>query len=373
MTNYSENVLGLYFRKKDKHGNLSGGSFYYIAYGLKWKWLAYCAAIFCVFAAIGMSGVQTNKISGTISEAFSGAGPNAEIVKLSVGIIVAIVAAVIIIGGIQRIGRVTSMLVPFMSLLFIIMALIAICMHIGNIPKAFGLIFEKAFNFQAAGGGILGYSFAQVIKKGMARGVFSNEAGLGSSVIAHSASETKEPVKQGLWGIFEVFFDTFIICTLTSLTFLTTFDLDKLSSDMNDSAMSMAMFSNNFGNFGVIVFSIILPLFAFTTIIAWSYRMVLLRRKGSGVLFRRHFRKETEHHRKSVQGDLYPAHRRIRHHPLRFDLGDRRHLQRTDGSAEPDLSCRAQRSGGKDYQKLFRPQKRQTIRADALRLSRYEP
>ena len=271
VTNYSENVLGLYFRKKDKHGNLSGGSFYYIAYGLKWKWLAYCAAIFCVFAAIGMSGVQTNKISGTISEAFSGAGPDAEIVKLCVGIIVAIVAAVIIIGGIQRIGRVTSMLVPFMSLLFIIMALIAICMHIGNIPKAFGLIFEKAFNFQAAGGGILGYSFAQVIKKGMARGVFSNEAGLGSSVIAHSASETKEPVKQGLWGIFQVFFDTFIICTLTSLTFLTTFDLDKLSSDMNDSAMSMAMFSNNFGNFGVVVFSIILPLFAFTTIIAWSY------------------------------------------------------------------------------------------------------
>ena len=258
VTNYSENVLGLYFRKKDKDGNLSGGSFYYIANGLKWKWLAYCAAIFCVFAAIGMSGVQTNKISGTLTEALTRVwtAENAMTIKLIIGVIVAALTAVIIIGGIQRIGKVTSMLVPFMSLLFIIMSLI---------------IFEKAFNFQAASGGILGYSFAQVIKKGMARGVFSNEAGLGSSVIAHSASETREPVKQGLWGVFEVFFDTFIICTLTSLTFLTTFDLNTLTADMDDSVMAMSLFSTNFGTFGVAVFSIILPLFAFTTIIAWSY------------------------------------------------------------------------------------------------------
>ena len=270
VTNYSENVLGLYFRKKDKDGNLSGGAFYYIAYGLKWRWLAYCAAVFCIFAAIGMSGVQTNKISGTLSQAFSGI-IDAEIANLIIGIIVAVIAAVIIIGGIQRIGKVTSMLVPFMSLLFIIMSLAAICMHITAVPKAFAMIFSKAFNFQAAGGGILGYTFAQVIKKGMARGVFSNEAGLGSSVIAHSASETREPVKQGLWGVFEVFFDTFIICTLTSLTFLTTFDLEKLTPDMNDTEMSMSLFSANFGTFGAIAFCVILPLFAFTTIIAWSY------------------------------------------------------------------------------------------------------
>ena len=105
----------------------------------------------------------------------------------------------------------------------------------------------------------------------MARGVFSNEAGLGSSVIAHSASETREPVKQGLWGVFEVFFDTFIICTLTSLTFLTTFDLGTLTGDMDDAALSLSMFSTNFGDLGIIAFSVILPLFAFTTIIAWSY------------------------------------------------------------------------------------------------------
>ncbi len=273
VTNYSENVLGLYFRKKDKKGNISGGSFYYIANGLKWKWLAYCAAIFCVFAAIGMSGVQTNKISGTLTGAFisvTGA-ENEGLIKLIIGIVIAVFAGIIIIGGIQRIGKVTSMLVPFMSLLFIILSLIAICTHIGAVPNAFGLIFNKAFNFQAAGGGILGYTFAQVITKGMARGVFSNEAGLGSSVIAHSASETREPVKQGLWGVFEVFFDTFIICTLTALTFLTTFDLSKLNGEMDDVSMSMSMFSTNFGGFGTAVYSIILPLFAFTTIIAWSY------------------------------------------------------------------------------------------------------
>ena len=273
VTNYSENVLGLYYRKKDKNGNLSGGAFYYIAYGLKWKWLGYLAAIFCSFAAIGMSGVQTNKISGTLAEAFARAtnSQSTETVRLIVGIVVAVITAVVIIGGIKRIGKVASMLVPFMSLLFIVMALIAIFMNVKNIPNAFALIFSKAFNFKAAGGGILGYSFSQVIKKGMARGVFSNEAGLGSSVIAHSASETREPVKQGLWGVFEVFFDSFVICTLTAIMFLTTFDLKTLALDKEDSVMSMTMFSTSFGGFGTAVFSIILPLFAFTTVIAWSY------------------------------------------------------------------------------------------------------
>ena len=274
VTNYAENVLGLYFRKKDSKGNLSGGAFYYIAYGLKWKWLAYIAAFFCAFAAIGMSGVQTNKISGALSEAYTratGVTDNADIVKLIVGVIVAVLAGFIIIGGIRRIGKVASMLVPFMSLLFIILAIIAIGRNYFRIPEAFSLIFTKAFNFNAVGGGILGFTFATVIKKGMARGVFSNEAGLGSSVIAHSASETREPVKQGLWGVFEIFFDTFVICTLTALMFLTTYDVHTLEAGMDDSAMSMSMFSANFGGFGTATFSVILPLFAFTTIIAWSY------------------------------------------------------------------------------------------------------
>ena len=274
VTNYAENVLGLYFRKKDSKGNLAGGAFYYIAYGLKWKWLAYVASVFCILASIGMSGVQTNKISGALAETFSratGIADNGDLVKLIIGIVVAVLAAVIIIGGIKRIGKVASMLVPFMSLLFMVLAIIAVVTHYYRIGEAFSLIFTQAFNFRAAGGGILGFTFATVIKKGMARGVFSNEAGLGSSVIAHSASETREPVKQGLWGVFEIFFDTFVICTLTALMFLTTYDVHTLSPDMEDAVMSMTMFSDNFGGFGTATFSIILPLFAFTTIIAWSY------------------------------------------------------------------------------------------------------
>ncbi|MBQ7336435.1 MAG: alanine:cation symporter family protein [Clostridia bacterium] len=273
VTNYSENVLGLYFRKKDQDGDFSGGAFYYISYGLRWKWLGYVAALFCMLAAIGMSGVQTNKISGTIADSLDQAFhfENMTLVKLIIGIVVAILAAAIILGGIKRIGKVASMLVPFMSLLFIALALVAIFSHITAIGEAFGMIFGNAFNFQAAGGGIFGYAFAQTIKKGMARGVFSNEAGLGSSVIAHSASETREPVKQGLWGVFEVFFDTFIICTLTALMMLTTMDVHALSGAEADTATSLAVFSNNFGVFGIVAFSIILPLFAFTTIMAWSY------------------------------------------------------------------------------------------------------
>lgn len=272
ITNYAENVLGLFYRKKDKEGNFSGGAFYYITYGLGWRWLGYIAAIFCMLAALGMSGVQTNKISGTLSASFH---MGEDWFKLVVGIVVAIVAALIIIGGIKRIGKVASMLVPMMSLLFIVLALIAIVINISAVQKAFELIFSNIFGFRALAGGFGGYAFAQVIQKGMARGVFSNEAGLGSSVIAHSASEAREPVKQGLWGIFEVFFDSFVICTLTALIVLTTFihngEIESFTAAASDSGVSLAAFSSNFGTFGVICFSIILPLFAFTTILAWAY------------------------------------------------------------------------------------------------------
>ena len=273
VTNYSENVLGLYFRRKNKKGELCGGPFYYIAHGLKWRWLAYVAVVFCLLASIGMSGVQTNKISATVTGALDKATgiEDTGTVKLIIGISAAALTGIIIIGGIRRISKVASMLVPFMSLLFIGLSLTAIAMHIENVPGAFGLIFSKAFTFEAAGGGVLGYTFASVIRKGMARGVFSNEAGLGSSVIAHSASETREPVRQGLWGVFEVFFDTFIICTLTSLTFLTTFDPAELSGKEDDILLTIKMFETNFGSFGVVVYTVILPLFAFTTVLAWSF------------------------------------------------------------------------------------------------------
>lgn len=273
LTNYAENVLGLYYRKKDKEGNFSGGAFYYISYGLKQKWLGYIAAFFCLFAAVGMSGVQTNKITGTLTSVMS---LDSTAAKIIIGVLVAIITGIVVLGGIKRIGRVASMLVPFMSLVFIVMSIIIILINVSAIPETFKLIFTSMFSAKAVAGGVGGFVFAEIIKKGLARGVFSNEAGLGSSVIAHSASEVREPVKQGLWGIFEVFFDTFVICTLTALVVLTTniqsgaFQSGAFYAG-NDSATSLAAFAQNLGAFGSLTFCIFLPLFAFTTILAWSY------------------------------------------------------------------------------------------------------
>ncbi|MBO7297801.1 MAG: alanine:cation symporter family protein, partial [Clostridia bacterium] len=286
MTNFSENLLGIYYRRKNKDGEWSGGPMYYLSEGVGMntkgkagsvlktvgKILGVMAAVFCMLAAIGMSGAQTNKMSGTFQSVFTNA--DSKTVGLIVGIIVAIVLALVILGGIKAIGKVTSILVPFMSLLFILMALVIIFANITMIGTAFALIFSNIFKFETALAGVGGYAFSQIIQKGLARGVFSNEAGLGSSVIAHSASATREPVKQGLWGIFEVFFDTFIICTLTALVILVSFGGDEsvlYSGTFIDTQVSMMSFESVFGGFGTAVYSIIIPLFAFTTILAWSY------------------------------------------------------------------------------------------------------
>ncbi len=287
VTNFSENVLGMYFRKKSASGDFAGGAMYYLSEGLPLqaksekgkkflgglgKVLGIMAAVFCALAAIGMSGTQTNKIAGTIT----GALPkfNVKTVSLIVGIVVAAVLALIILGGVKRIGRVCAILVPFMSLLFIVMAIIIILANVTMVGTAFALIFKNIFTFKAAVGGFTGFAFAQIIQKGLARGIFSNEAGLGSSVIAHSASKAREPMKQGFWGIFEVFFDTFIICTLTALVVLVSFgdNFELLyNSDMIDTQVSMLAFSKQFGTFGTVVYCVIIPLFGFTTIVAWSY------------------------------------------------------------------------------------------------------
>ncbi len=310
VTNYAENVLGMYFRKKEANGEFSGGPAYYLSEGVgrgvKGKWgsflrglgktLAVMAAVFCTGAAIGMSGVQTNKMSVTIQSAI---GSNNEttntIIALVVGVLVAIVLALIILGGIKSIGKTTSIIIPFMSLIFIVMALITLVLNASMIGPAFSLIFGNMFTVNSALSGVGGYVIAKItnqgitliVQKGLARGIFSNEAGLGSSVIAHSASQTREPVKQGFWGIFEVFFDTFIICTLTALVILVTFGNESGLSGVlyatkelpdgtvtalyADTAVSMMAFTENFGGFGKIVYTIMLPLFAFTTIVAWSY------------------------------------------------------------------------------------------------------
>ncbi len=287
VTNFSENVLGMYFRKESASGDFAGGAMYYLSEGLPMqakgaksrkflgglgKVLGIMAAVFCALAAIGMSGTQTNKIAGTMMGTFPDA--NAKIVGLIVGIVVAVVLALIILGGVKRIGRACSIMVPFMSVLFIVMALIIIFANVTMVGSAFTLIFKNIFSFKAGIAGVSGYAFGQIIQKGLARGIFSNEAGLGSSVIAHSASESREPMKQGFWGVFEVFFDTFVICTLTALVILVSFgnNMEVLyTSGKVDTQVSMLAFSNQFGTFGTVVYSVIIPLFGFTTIVAWSY------------------------------------------------------------------------------------------------------
>lgn len=263
-TNYAENILGVYYRKKNAHGHYVGGPMYYISEGVGLKWLAVMFAVFCMLASFGMNMVQVNTIATTLDGGFS-------IPEWVSGLVVALLIAIIIIGGVKRIGRIASMIVPFMCIAFIILAIVIICANIKNIPMAFGLIFREAFSFKAVGGGVLGYAIMRAMRFGLARGIFSNEAGLGSSVIAHSASGTREPVKQGLWGIFGVFLDTMVICTLTALVLLTSGAYKFGTEYTGNENLSQMAFQSSLGQFGLVVFSIILPLFAFTTILSWAY------------------------------------------------------------------------------------------------------
>ena len=241
MTNYSENVLGIFFRKKNTHGEWSGGAMYYIQEGLKdrkgfkhiAKPLAVLFAIFCVLASFGIGNMtQVNSISSAMKSNFN-------IPNIVTGIALAIIAALVIIGGIKRIASVTEKIVPFMALFYIAGCLIIFFSNFSQIPYVFSSIFRNAFNFGAIAGGVGGYIIKRAVTMGFKRGVFSNEAGLGSSVMVHSASDVKEPVIQGMWGIFEVFFDTIIVCTLTAFVILSspadsvTFDeaMQNISTD----------------------------------------------------------------------------------------------------------------------------------------------
>lgn len=222
MTNYSENVLGIFYRKKNDHGEWSGGAMYYINEGLKdrkgfkhiAKPLAVLFSIFCVLASFGIGNMtQVNSISSAMKSNFN-------IPTIATGIALAIIAALVIVGGIKRIASVTEKLVPFMAVFYIVGCLIIFFSNFSQIPYVFSSIFRNAFNFGAIAGGVGGYIIKRAVTMGFKRGVFSNEAGLGSSVMVHSASDVKEPVIQGMWGIFEVFFDTIIVCTLTSFVIL---------------------------------------------------------------------------------------------------------------------------------------------------------
>ncbi len=287
MTNYAENVLGIFYRKKNQKGEYIGGPMIYIEKGLGWKWLSVIFSIFCLVASFGIGNIaQINGISTSIQNTFHTSGHAFEGMFVSlglsaekaaevaamvpgfiIGVLIAIVVGVVILGGIKRIASVTEKLVPFMAAFYIIGSLIVIICNAKHIPAAFGEIFSQAFSFKSAGAGVMGYVIAQAIRYGVARGVFSNEAGLGSSVMVHSNSDVKEPVVQGIWGIFEVFFDTIAVCTVTALAILTTGAHRQGLEGVNITTYAFQSVLGPVGGY-IITFGILL--FAFSTILGWS-------------------------------------------------------------------------------------------------------
>ncbi len=326
MTNFSENVLGIFYRRKNDAGEWQGGAMYYLRDGLGsrkgCKHIgAVLAVLFSVFAVIASFGIgnmsQIHSISSNMKSAFA-------IPTWVTGVVLMALAALIILGGLKRIAAVTEKLVPFMAIIYVVGALVVVGINAGNIGPAFVSIFKGAFQMEAVGGGIVGTGLKLAITWGMKRGVFSNEAGLGSSVMVHSSSNVKEPVRQGMWGIFEVFMDTIVVCTLTALVILTstnlvntatgqaneilayrdaagqaqelvldareddlsvyfTFDkdgnVDKLKPEytqqgytrLESSSYVSYAFSQVFGNAGSAFIAIAILLFAFSTVLGWSH------------------------------------------------------------------------------------------------------
>ena len=283
MTNYSENVLGIFYRRKNSEGEWCGGAMYYLRDGLGskknckviGKVLAVLFSCFAVLASFGIGNLgQVASIRESILNVYSFTG-SVKTDSLIIGIVIAVVAFLVIIGGLSRIAKANERIVPFMAFFYIVGALVIVIMHANMVGPAFASIFKNAFNMQAAAGGVGGALIKQAITWGFKRGVFSNEAGLGSSVMVHSASNVKEPVTQGLWGIFEVFFDTIIVCTLTALLILTTgiVDLNTGASISGSTKLGLATeaFTTSFGSFGGIFIAIAVTLFAFSTVLGWSY------------------------------------------------------------------------------------------------------
>jgi len=277
MTNYSENVLGIYFRRKGENGEWHGGAMYYLKDGLGgYKGckrigvvLAVLFSCFCLLASFGIGNMsQVNSIAGNMNSAFN-------IPAWVTGIALVILSSIVILGGLKRVAAVTEKLVPFMAILYIIGALIVIVIHGAAIPAAFASIFKGAFSLKSAAGGTVGYGLQLAITWGFKRGAFSNEAGLGSSVMVHSSSNVKEPVRQGMWGIFEVFADTIIVCTLTALVVLTSGLVDLGTGTMITENVKSALvgeaFATVFGKAGPMFIAIAILLFAYSTVLGWSH------------------------------------------------------------------------------------------------------
>ena len=274
-TKFAEVTLAVHYRERNDKGDYVGGPMYYIKNGLgkKWMWLGYLYAFFGVCAVFGTgNATQVNTITAAINTALinyhlltpdSTAGSN-----LIIGIFICIIVALILIGGVKRIGRVSEKLVPLMALLYIALGIGLIVMKFDRIPAVFGMIFQGAFNPAAVTGGIVG-SFFVSMQKGVSRGIFSNEAGLGTGSIAHACADTKEPVRQGMFGVFEVFMDTIVICTMTALIIL----LSGVQINYGQAAgaeLTISGFTAVYGNWISIFTAVAMCCFAFSTIVGWG-------------------------------------------------------------------------------------------------------
>ena len=293
MTNFSENVLGIFYRRRNSEGEWIGGPMYYLSdglgkrYGKKWlspvsKVLAVLFALFAILASFGIGNMaQINKIVLNMDAAFfsestvgSIPGTDISIIHLIIGLGLLVIAALIIIGGLKRIAKFAEIVVPFMAMIYVLGALVIFFINITQVGAMIAAIFKFAFTPAAFIGGGIGLLIKKTMTQGFKRGVFSNEAGLGSSVMVHSSSNVKEPVKQGMWGIFEVFFDTFVVCTMTAVVVLSTgfinlqtgAPVDGVSGD----TLVSAAFSNYFGAPGAWFVAIAMLFFAFTTVLGWS-------------------------------------------------------------------------------------------------------
>lgn len=288
VTKYAEVVLAVRYRERNAKGDYVGGPMYYIRNGLgkKWNWLAVVFSLFGALAAFGIGNMtQVNTIAGAINNAIDAFGGNTAgavfvvfgqtvpVSSVVIGMLVAVIVALTLFGGIKRIGSVTERMVPFMAAVYIVCALCVVFCNLGSLGRIMGMIFRGAFSAEAALGGAFGITVMTTIKKGVGRGVFSNEAGLGSAPMAHAATSEIDPVKQGMYGIFEVFMDTIVICTLTGLTLLCGVEAGvEISWGENaGSELIAAAFSTVFGEkIGALIIAVGIGLFALSTILSWS-------------------------------------------------------------------------------------------------------
>lgn len=289
MTNFSENVLGIYYRRKNEKGEWSGGPMYYLRDGLGsykhcgsvGKLLAVFFSVCTILASFGIGNIgQINKITVNLESAFLhhiNAGcifGGIRWTSLIIGIVLMIVAGIIIFGGIQRIASAAEKLVPFMACAYILGCLAIFLININKTDEIFASVFRFAFGAEAVAGGFAGIAVKEVITQGCKRGVFSNEAGLGSSVIIHTASSVKEPVVQGMWGIFEVFADTMVVCTMTAVVVLSSGAINLETGEFigeNADTLVAQSFGNVFGTAGEIFIALCILMFAFTTVLGWSH------------------------------------------------------------------------------------------------------